>query len=447
LPGKAPAELLAGKFAREVFEVVIAGSEIDQGSIRQRSFAELEGRPASARGISNLAVYIGLLGTLVGLTLAVRVLREFPRIERLEDLKLFGDLTKDMFANFGVAFISAGTGIVATLVLAPLVAKYDKRAAGLAGNLESLCAEVIMPTAMVCRQRAKPTSSEDMLQKLLKIFGEVSEEAMTRMGAVAKTLNEATLNLSQSSANVAALGNNVLQATESVRNLNQQSEKTATALETAAGQVSAAATLSAASNERFGEFVSGWDPAPLREANEQMAKVVPNLETSLARAHKEQGEIVGDAVTRISGLLESTRQMIASQAALVATVDDVTRQLVPLAATQTQPSDPTVAHTSVQSSHEVLEVLRAIRAELAVRQAPMAISSSDTSSPTVIQPIPAEVVISLQAMSRTLGRIEQEMHALYMVTNGQAEERHARRLATRAVGLWTAIGHRLGIGQ
>jgi hypothetical protein len=180
----------------------------------------------------------------------------------------------------------------------------------------------------------------------------------------------------------------------------------------------------------FKEFVSTWDSSALREANEKLGTVLPDLKTTLSKGMAGQTEQVSNAVQTISEMVESTQAMVSGTAAILVSMEDLMRHLVPVSASP----HPVHAHINGAGLElgAVVGELRALRSDLAnqIRQ-PITFSESDGTR-TIINPIPQQALANLADMSSALDRIRQDITSLRNIQQEQIRRSEERQIANLA---------------
>lgn len=404
LPALAKGGLLVGKYAKEIFYVIAAGSHIDQASIRERATRDLEDRILTARSIANMAVYGGLLGTLIGLAMAVIQLNSVPAIQTPEDIKVFGEATREVFGSFGWAFTSAGMGILVTLFLGYVVARYDAAVSQVSSSVETFCVEVIMPTAQLVSKSQSATSLNELLAAMISDYQAQSQQNFDYLETLSQGLADVVATL-KSAGDEVRTGTDWLH--RSVGNLNKSVDVVADATTSAAKsaeEVRAAGLEVASAATSLRIAAESWDGTVIKDANDRMASVVPSMSAELGRVVKSQNEALERVLDRVATSVSGVNEMLASQAILIQGLDAAFREAIAVVSvhstggqvreTPHEPQEPSIP-----------ELLRDIRtAIVSTRQTPQPISTPK--GEVILQPIPPEMLQTLEDMRRSLRHIE-----------------------------------------
>lgn len=417
LPAKCGTVRLAGKYAKEIFSVANAGSQIDQASIRERAVRELEDQASLARTISNLAVYGGLLGTLMGLAVAALRLTTMSGKSSASD---FMEQAGTMFSHLGWAFFAAGVGIVVTLVLGWLVAAYDKQASEVAVSIESICVETIMPVAQAL---SRPVSTEQVLSRLIEDFRTASSENLERLSETANALKSAASALKKVLDGLDSLSVTLDETSRRVGDSIQSSRDSTLALGTASEQLARSGAIVAQATLDFKDEVSKFDSTALQEANRRMGEVVPSLGTELSQIAAHHTKATQEAMGQILSAVNEQKAILSGNAQLISDLDGIARELLPLAAAgdssvedlaasivaalngQQPRSQAATVISPASADPELVDLLRQIKAELQVQRQVSPTQVVDGGA-TVIQPIPPQVVTNLEYMVSLLRSIE-----------------------------------------
>ena len=377
---------IVAQLANEAYRTTLAGGQINVASFRERVENELQNTPSFARQVANLSVYFGLMGTLIGLAFAVMALHQIPPIEGPEDLKAFGNVTRDMFGSFGMAFVSAAAGILATLVTGASLSWYDKKSFTVGDKVESLFSEFILPSALTQQIDSRPVPTDKEYQRLLRQFLSASEQTVGKIQDSAALLQSVchktheTVEMIGGAAGAMADSSRALAsmtsgASESLKNVGTQiAEETRGSfadLSSNIGQLSEAASRSANASQKLESLVDRWDTKPLQEAANKFGTILPALETKLAGLARDQKAELTQVLDQIKELLSSTNVLVREQAVLVTEVERIVR---PIGNTVGSQSEQHLNQNSKIS--ETVDLLRQILSELSGSAQPKSISNS-----------------------------------------------------------------------
>lgn len=420
IPMKCGTERLPGKYAKEIFSLANVGSQMDQSSIRERALRELENHASVARTVSNLAVYGGLLGTLMGL--AVAALR-LTSMSGKSTPTAFMEQAGAMFGHLGWAFFAAGVGIVVTLVLGWFVAAYDKKASEVAVSVEAMCVETLMPVAQAL---SRPASTEQVLSRLIEDFRTANSENLKTLSETAMDLKSAASALKKVLQGLESLTATLDEASKHAGDSIQSSRESALALGKSAEQLARSGAIVAQATLDFKDEVSKFDSTALQEANRRMGEVIPNLGSELSRIAKHHTDATKDAMAEILAAVNEQRTVLAGNAQLVSDLDSIARELLPLATTSESNieeiaksivaalndkhlSSPEPAQSrTINNDSELVDLLRQIKAELQVQRQVSSTHVVDGGA-AVIQPIPPQVVTNVENMVSLLRSIENNL--------------------------------------
>lgn len=402
------ATTILGGVSREIMGAAWGGSHVsaEWGDRIERDF---EDRAIVTRTIANLAVYVGLLGTLVGLIAVVVNLNSIPTIASPQDLKNFGNSIRNMFGSFGWAFGSAVGGILVTVVLSACLNAYDKKSAHLAQQIESFAIQYILPASYKAQETGAPASNQEIARQLIEDMRQVMREAHANLGPVSKEMADTATSLKEAAASSHKLTELALEGAtifvEGSGKLSQASE--------ALGSLRAdlGFNIGKITEEvgKFQQFVQGWDPEAIRDATRSIASAVPDMELALGRIVDRMEGRSAETLQKITEALTDTKLLVRQQTDLVGRYEEILSQL-PAAIAAGGHAAPAPAVGPDMS--EVVEALRRIQGELAVQKTvtvPAVATGSGDQPPVTIQPIPASVVSNLEAIAGTLRRIESSL--------------------------------------
>ncbi len=95
----------------------------------------VETRLSTARTIGNLYVYIGLLGTLIGLTSAVGYFKDIPGMKTSDDVFRAGQQIGQALGGFRTAFTSAILGVLLTVIFVMVTQSLETKLENILDNL------------------------------------------------------------------------------------------------------------------------------------------------------------------------------------------------------------------------------------------------------------------------------------------------------------------------
>ncbi|CAN5718061.1 hypothetical protein BH11ARM2_BH11ARM2_26800 [soil metagenome] len=159
-----------------------------------------------ARTTAGSAVYIGLAGTLLGLTFAVFGLRSLAGDADQLRTQILG-----VVSGFGGSFVCALCGTVATVWLSARLARYDAAVANVEASAETYAAEVLIPAAAPERKLAELVAETvgNALNERLKGFWAPLLEAT-------ENIKENTKALANTAKDIQAITEKAATATESL---------------------------------------------------------------------------------------------------------------------------------------------------------------------------------------------------------------------------------------
>lgn len=245
---------------------------------------------SSARSVAGSAVYLGLLGTLFGLTFAVMGLRGLESDpERIKDQIL------TVVSGFGGSFACALTGIVATVWLSNRLGKFDALVLDIESQVETHLAERVLPVL--------GTSEEKLAALVAKA---VSEGLERRLGGFWTPLVESSLSLSRSAASIEA-------STQRLENSSQSGQAAAESLKESAEAVTAAVLPLSEASDHLKGATSKIRPVleGILAGNEGIRSTLHVLTPALEAAKALQGTL--DQTERtLAGVDRSMRGITAS---------------------------------------------------------------------------------------------------------------------------------------
>jgi hypothetical protein len=117
-----------------------SGSSDPAAAVAERTLQMVQAHADKERRFANLAVYWGLAGTLLGLSMAVAALGGLST-----DTELIRERILGIIGGFGSSFFAALSGVFATIVLGKTVAVYDAEVEAYAADIEAFLAEKVLP--------------------------------------------------------------------------------------------------------------------------------------------------------------------------------------------------------------------------------------------------------------------------------------------------------------
>ncbi len=143
-----------------------------------------EASVAFPRFAANAAVYVGLLGTLLGLSVAVGNLSQsMPSQAALFDMGLYLRSSRHALSGFGSAFASALSGVLVTLLLSWTLAKYDRSVQVCLTKLANHALQ-LYPNASLA---ARPETPQEFAEQLAGSLGTVNETLSLLLKAVVES--------------------------------------------------------------------------------------------------------------------------------------------------------------------------------------------------------------------------------------------------------------------
>lgn len=100
-----------------------------------------------SRQIASLAVMLGLLGTLAGLTVSVLSLQSVGTFQTARDVPIFLRAAGQTLEGFGSAFVAAGLGVLVSILLTVSANRYERAVERVVQSLMRLTIERLLPAA------------------------------------------------------------------------------------------------------------------------------------------------------------------------------------------------------------------------------------------------------------------------------------------------------------
>jgi hypothetical protein len=401
------------------------------GDYAEEARLAIESRSLATRNIAQMAIYIGLLGTLVGLAVAVQQLNSIPVIRGPQDLRTFGEATRAMFGSFGLAFVSAGVGILVTVGLSVLVSKFDFKTAEFQRNLERFLLTAVAPAAKAFVERNRPLTEIGLMEKLVKDLDEVLtrslqgfRDAGTSASDAAKAFETAAVKSTEAVGTLDDAAVQVSTAARTMQLVSAESGKHREELVSSIAGIRNALIEIQELMERLEALTAGWEThipvlsestAQLRRTNELAAQIMPGFRTALGEANDRAKRDLVDFFGLIVTHLEQTRKVLDSQAGYLNDVAYLVRE-VPGAVKEGMDQmvvnvpEPNVRVDLGSLSGQLHEIASSIatgvqRIESAVQGSRPVPGGAPTGDPIPIQNVEA----GLSTLSRQLDLIRQEL--------------------------------------
>lgn len=238
--------------------------------------------------MANASVYLGLFGTIAGLAFAVYELQSMPVIRTEEDLKAFAQVVQAMLGSFGQAFVSAASGVGATLALNYSLSSYERSVSEFLDELSDFVIHGLIPNAKVYGELYGPQDEPGLVTQLVR---ELDQTLLGTLGEF-RTINEQSAQSATSFAGAAHL-----------------MKSTVSGLSSSAGSV---ATSSQAVADAAKKIDAGHQKiaAALLGGNEQMAAVARTMDG--LPAYLSESKVATDALTAAAAALSVAQKELAS---------------------------------------------------------------------------------------------------------------------------------------
>lgn len=176
-----PGEPLAAKAARALqAQMTAVPPRVSEPEVADAIAAELDDRVLGPRRVNSIVVFVALVGTLWGLSLAVGELSGLKDLKSADDLGEFLTRSRSLLAGFGSAFYATIVGVVATVVLTSVDYVYARYTSRYLARCEELLSASIRPALERHLQIVTPESfvrkAGDVLEAMARDMPEAARE-------------------------------------------------------------------------------------------------------------------------------------------------------------------------------------------------------------------------------------------------------------------------------
>ena len=254
----------------------------------------LLGSMAWPRFYAQIAVYIGLLGTILGLWLALASLQGATDIHDEATLKSFASSIRELLGSLQGAFVSALAGVLVTSVLGWKIQYFDRSTQQYVDRLDKFARQQLLPNLESSRLGMLPQSGLEAAQLIVTQLDK-SLGTFTRLWAERfKLLADETARMEESNTQLRTSIQSLSQSVGSMSHL-------ASNLEVGLSEVASASKSSMEVTQRGVELMTSasFAVSKLSERAEQWPDLSSQLEQSSARV-TNASEMLSNSVSRLS---------------------------------------------------------------------------------------------------------------------------------------------------
>ena len=254
--------------------------------VASREVDRLIGEISEPRQFGTMAVYIGLGGTLLGLTIAISALSGISN-----DAQQIKDQILSVVSGFGGSFFAALTGVIATILVGRAVARYDQESLDAGESIERYLAEEFIPTLDNRNEFAETvaTAVNDAMRAGFSEFGLVLLNIVRNAEGTVQASSDAAEKLHIASEELRATAGKVVGAGASLNSLTNQAATIVAQLEPSISAFRDQLTLLQSTSDRMEPlFIAAKDISiTLVESDRRLVRFTDGVDGFIAKFRDE----------------------------------------------------------------------------------------------------------------------------------------------------------------